>query len=597
MASGNQMTTVGGQQMSREAGQASGGGEQKKTGSGWNKTGTRGQMTATSYNFEGAKAEIGVVLGLKHEKMKSKVMFDDFVETFTNYLTSNMTGARDVVRTITERDDALERIDKEMPVDLTAEEAKSEVKKLLKTEEVKKFGNRRQQAKDNLVKVFGLIWGQCSPGLQTAIKGEDDYDEAVEEHKVVWLLDAVQRVVSGVDTKANKLFVEQEALVAFTTMRQGATEPTDGFITRVKQNGKTLELAGGERYLVDKESLSNKDRATIDGEIEKYLAMHVIRRSDTGRFGELQKSLLDGSHRGRDEYPTTLQDVYALMVRQPKEMQSYGRKGNVKGMATNVMFAMVSGEKKNVKSDGEDVLVPGTDGKVVDNECYVCHKRGHISWYCPEAGNTGPPPREKRNYNCTQFGFVQSRDNHDGSGDGKLKRNVINPKWILLDTCSTASVCCNRELVRDVRDCNEDEILEIVTNGGKQVYHQLAVLKELPIHVYFKSDSLTNIVSLRDVGNIPNVVITMDSSKERAITVKMWPCKEFKFLECPDGLYHYDTSIVCENLSKTKSALTSYSNSYSLAMTVAITKRTSQNAKFQERSKFNDCSKSQDGPV
>ena len=43
----------------------------------------------------------------------------------------------------------------------------------------------------------------------------------------------MQRVVSGVDAKANKLYVEQEALVAFTTMRQGAMESTDGFITCV----------------------------------------------------------------------------------------------------------------------------------------------------------------------------------------------------------------------------------------------------------------------------------------------------------------------------------------------------------------------------
>ena len=107
-----------------------------------------------------AKAEIGVILGMKHERMKLKVMFDDFVETFTNYLTSNMTGAKDVVRAITNHDDMMRRIDQEEPVDLTKKEAKSTVKVLLKTEEIKKFGARRQQAKDNLVKVFGLIWGQ-----------------------------------------------------------------------------------------------------------------------------------------------------------------------------------------------------------------------------------------------------------------------------------------------------------------------------------------------------------------------------------------------------------------------------------------------------
>ena len=86
---------------------------------------------------------------------------------------------------MTDRDDVFERIDAEEPVDLTEEEEKSKVKVLLKTEEVKKFGARRQLAKDNLVKVYGLIWGQCSPGLQTAMKGEAGYDDALDDHDVL----------------------------------------------------------------------------------------------------------------------------------------------------------------------------------------------------------------------------------------------------------------------------------------------------------------------------------------------------------------------------------------------------------------------------
>ena len=116
------------------------------------------------------------------------------------------------------------------------------------------------------------------------------------------------------------------------------------------------------------------------------------------------------------------------------------------------------------------------------------------------------------------------------------------------------------------------EVLTILTNGGKQVYDQMAVMKEYPLQVYFKENSLANIVSLQDVASMPGVAITMDSSKERTITVKMGLHKEYKFLECPDGLYHYDTSTVCKNVSKTKSVFTPYSNSYSLAMSVAENK-------------------------
>ena len=38
------------------------------------------------YGFEGAKSEIGAVMGLNHERMKCKVIFDDFVEKVVTYL-------------------------------------------------------------------------------------------------------------------------------------------------------------------------------------------------------------------------------------------------------------------------------------------------------------------------------------------------------------------------------------------------------------------------------------------------------------------------------------------------------------------------------
>ena len=134
-----------------------GGQATKKTGASWNRGAQRGQSSAVIYSFEGTKTEIGAVLGLKHEKMKHKVIFDDFIEKFTNYLTSNMTGARDVVKTILDRDNMMERIDEDITEDLTLEEAASAVRVLLKTEEVKKFGARKQLAKDNAVEAFGLI--------------------------------------------------------------------------------------------------------------------------------------------------------------------------------------------------------------------------------------------------------------------------------------------------------------------------------------------------------------------------------------------------------------------------------------------------------
>ena len=54
----------------------------KKSGGSCNRGGQKVQASTVMYGFEGAKTEIGAVLGLKHERMKYKVIFDDFIDKF-----------------------------------------------------------------------------------------------------------------------------------------------------------------------------------------------------------------------------------------------------------------------------------------------------------------------------------------------------------------------------------------------------------------------------------------------------------------------------------------------------------------------------------
>ena len=51
---------------------------------------------------------------------------------------------------------------------------------------------------------------------------------------------------------------------------------------------------------------------------------------------------------------------------------------------------------------------------------------------------------------------------------------------------------------------------------------------------------MDKIVVLKDMADLPGVRIAMDSSKERAITVDCQD-KVYKFKECQEVLYYYDT--------------------------------------------------------
>ena len=91
--------------------------------------------------------------------------------------------------------------------------------------------------------------------------------------------------------------------------------------------------------------------------------------------------------------------------------------------------------------------------------------------------------------------------------------DLINKDWILLDTCSNASVCCNSDLLEKIKHFYAQEILEIVTNGGSQRYKKISQLIILPMNGHYNPTSLTNIIYLKGVVGLNGVTLTMDNSK------------------------------------------------------------------------------------
>jgi hypothetical protein len=185
--------------------------------------------------------------------------------------------------------------------------------------------------------------------------------------------------------------------------------------------------------------------------------------------------------------------------------------------------------------------VPGRDGKVHDVTCYNCNEDGHFSNQCPEKD------RRQKNVTLAQFSLAQK------------DLAIINPNWILLDTCSTVSVICNPNLVSNIKSVATNDGMTIVMNGGSQFFNQTADLNILPLKVHFKEDSLANILSLSNVANLPGARITMDSKIEHAINL-YFQGGVLKFEECSDGLYYLD---VTDSSNYYNSNITNYSASSS----------------------------------
>ena len=128
--------------------------------------------------------------------------------------------------------------------------------------------------------------------------------------------------------------------------------------------------------------------------------------------------------------------------------------------------------------------------------------------------------------------------------------------WILLDTCSTCDVTNNPALVNDIRACKPNDRLTAYTNGGKQVYDQIANLNILPITVHFKKSSMATILSLKTISNIPGARLYLDTAANKDIKLTLEDGRVLIFKQHQNGLYFYDTNV---ELTKTKPLLRDYS--------------------------------------
>ena len=533
------------------------------------------QVDTEDKNFEGKTKDVGAVLGLKHERLAHKVPFEFFRERLADYVLKECTHARHVISLVEDMKNPMrEFIDNCKPKIKRKKQSKSiDVKKKMKTEKeldddeqdfdeaeeddldsdddyldpddivermlletkVKTFVAQEENLKNNMNKIYAIVWGQCSSSLQAVLKGDDDFERKHKKRDAVWLLEQIKVVTSGIDNKSNKYKNLLATLTQLFTMRQGDTEANDKFLNRFKSNVQTVELAGGQDFLVPMKWLDlYSSQQEKNEEKEKFMAMLFLSRSDTKRYGEVQNSLQKQMNLGIDQYPVTVALTFDLLVRESgafqQQQQHYRTSGqyNRRRPFNRVMFLQVKEGCKVVKNDG---LVASVSGSFHNNiTCYNCNNKGHYSNECPYVDE-----KKERNSGVSFFmRAVMLTQNDPSVGE-------INPHWILLDTCSTASVAGNPHLVTNIRKCIKDEELHIATNGGGMTYEHVADLNLFPMQVHFKEASIATILSLKDVATIPGCYLTMDTRKARQIVV-VFDGQTYVFKECADGLYFYDTS-------------------------------------------------------
>ena len=310
--------------------------------------------------WEGDKSDVGAVLGLRTEYLDKKVSFRVFIEKMIKYILRELNNASDVLPLLSERKYPLTIFRKNhMPGQLSTEDKAKDVLVAIQQQSIKKFVDREIEVEYNVKNIYGLIKGQCSHSLRALLKQENDFEGRYCVQNVLWLMEKIEKITTGLDSKSNRWCNLFDALLTFITMRQGETESDTAYMNRFRVNLDTLCSAGGKHILCSPELIeahdsNNPTTAECEAEENKFKAIVFLKRSDPNRYGSFLTELQNSAHLNRDEYPDSETGALDLMVRRSGEFSSSLIQSGGRNITRNLSRRQDCGREYNFAQSGRD---------------------------------------------------------------------------------------------------------------------------------------------------------------------------------------------------------------------------------------------------
>ena len=406
----------------------------------------------------------------------------------------------------------------------------AELKELL-TSERKAFINRKSTLQANYPKLFGLIWGQCTPTLQQELQSMPKYKESYEQRDCLWLLNELKRCSSGSDDTQHEVVTFVRRIRTLFTTRQRESESLQDMSDRLDSQVQSLKLIGGTlhpKYLVEAYSKEHPGKSADEVKVaieDKIIAILTIEGANETKYSAVKRHLANQKVNGIDIYPTSKSQVLTLLAefvtgkeKKPNNNRRYEKQQSAPDSDDTSKVNVSFFQQKAPPVDGPPVA--GTNGVMEENiRCFKCGRKGHYSNNCsvvPASGFQG-------------FQHYLFSQNHSAT------RAIMKESWILLDSGSTFSSMANHHMLTKMENCTP---ITSFTNGGQLTYDCKGSVVILPkIEAYFNGAAIANIVSLHEV--VTHYRVTMDSSQENAIHVHLAD-HTLVFKDCGDGLYFVD---------------------------------------------------------
>ena len=426
--------------------------------------------------------------------------------------------------------------------------------------ELWKLARRRYEvALENRRKVNGrayaLVLGQCSQAVRNRIEAHADWSTINESSDVIELLRLIQTCMMQRQTRKHPIhnIVDNEKTVL--NFKQGRRMSDNDYYQRFQDAVDVTEHAGGAVGVQEDRIIAELEHVALDPDVpteeertratqiarDKYLAVLFLLNSDKRRYGALITNISNEFVCGNDTYPTTLTGAYDYIVNYTEINTSTGH-GDEGGLSfynehDDGGRGGRSGRGTYGRGRGRSQQGRGGGGR---------HGRGRGQGG-GTLGQTNGHDQVGESEDEAQF-LLESMDNLEENVDGYemadrlescfhiLKDMHYLPRDILLlDSCSTVCMICNRELLHGIHKV--DRGLSVRCNAGVRTTQLKGYLGDFPEPVWFDPGGVANVLSLHII--IKYYRVSYDSAVSDEFLIEVSSDTTLHFTPTAKGLYAY----------------------------------------------------------
>ena len=421
----------------------------------------------------------------------------------------------------------------------------------------KEYRKRVEEREKNMEKTYALILGQCSKTICNRIEAHEQWESVNTSSNALGLLHLIRQSLYQRATRRQETHALIEAETTLMRFRQSERMSNLDYLEKLQDRVEVYKHLGGEpgtskarvdTLLIDPDLADDDERQEAKTKArDQYLAVLLLTKSDPKRYGPLATDVENAYTRGQDGYPTTVSAAYDMLANHKNPNQAL----QMQNQDTGIAFA----------HDGQDA-------KQVNNEASHFHTYQQRDYGRGGRGRRGGRDggrgrgRGGRSGRTGMSHAVNEQDHGDEvDQDTNNLAQEVGPytmehrrvenettlanfaralpiTWLLLDSCSTTNLICNKNWLHDIHD--DGTSITIQCNAGTVRLTQKGYLGSYPETVWFNPHGIANIMSLDNVAKYFR--ITMDTDSEKSMLLHKDDGHTMRFTPSGKGLYHHNLS-------------------------------------------------------